>query len=651
MASEGASGRECDEDSTEPQSTAGAPLVHDVENLRLLLIAAERRAATLAELTSLMSEGRDPLELAQRSVELTARATRAAGSFIYLWSPEQDRLVLRVATEGWQKSLVDRIQLRLGEGITGWSGLMRQTVVVDRDPLADPRAVEFPELREDAFKSMVAVPILEPGGEVLGVFCLYALHEKAFAPADVNLASEVGALLASGLVQAETMSRLRTQSGAARFLADLPAESYMSLERCLDVLAARIIDHLEAEACVIELTEKWGEGASGDAAVSVSSAYGTRHDLGQDAHPGRSELAELAQRDGLERLRIPLGSAHPVGAITCYRSRRFSREDGELAEAVGAQAAAAVMSLLGRDVVAPVIERLLEPADAESVERLLTSLGWRPGLTRIFAVRTHLSAPADMGQIRRVRAELDRFVAEYPGSIMVSGGQDDLLFISGCTSSRVPDQEFAARLASLRTRPGVRITAGVGPTARTAAMLHPSLRHALTASRWAELAGNNGALVGHSDIAHLRLLPSIALGMSAELRAMVDALAALVTYDLEHGTDLAKTLDTFVTSRGSVARTASQLFIHRNTLRQRLRRIEELTGQCPEAFENWLTAGLAARMIEKSEGELAEVDSSHGHDRCPRGVMTVGASCCGLPRHCALTSATTHHRGPSAASA
>lgn len=651
MASEAASRRERDAHSTEPQSAADASLVQDLENLRLLLIAAERRAATLAELTSLMSEGRDPLELAQRCVELTARAARAAASFIYLWSPEHDRLVLRVATEGWLQSLGDRIQLRLGEGITGWSALMRQTVLVDRDPLADPRAVEFPELRESAFKSMIAVPILEPGGEVLGVFALYALYENAFTSADVNLASEVGALLASGLVQAETVSRLRTQSGVARFLADFPAESYMSLERCLDVVAARTADHLDAEGCVIELTENWGESGFGEAAVAVSSAFAALHDLGRDAQPSRSVLADLAQRDGLERLRLPLGSAHPVGAITLYRGRRFSGEDRELAEAVGAQAAAAVMSLLGRDVVAPVIERLLEPADAESVEQLLTSLGWRPGPTRIFAVRTHLSAPADMGQVRRVRAELARFAKEHPGSITVSGGQDDLLFISGCSGSRTPDPGFAARLAKLCMRPGIRITAGAGPIARTPSMLHPSLRHALTASRWAELAGNNGALVDYVDIAHLRLLPNIALGMSAELRGMVDALAALVTYDLEHGTDLAKTLDTFVTNRGSVTRTASQLFIHRNTLRQRLRRIEELTGESPEAFENWLTAGLAARMIEQSEGELAEMGASQGDDRCPRGVVTVGASCCRLPRHCALASPAAHNRGPSAASA
>lgn len=627
-----------------PTAVAATPPVQDVEKLRSLLVAAERRAKTLYELTALMNEGRNPLELAQRSVELTARATRADGSFIYLWNADLERLVLRVATEGWQKAFLGRIQLRIGEGITGWSALMRQTVVVNQAPLQDPRAIEFPELRESAFKSMIAVPILEPGGEVLGVFSLYAGHENAFTtPADINLASEVGALLASGLVQAETLGRLRTQSAVARFLADLPIDSYVSLERCLDVVAGRVAGHLEADVCVIELTENWGE-ASGRAAVVVDPAFADQHHLDPD-RLDRAELAELAQRDGLARLRIPLGAAHPAGALTCYRSRRFTAQDTDLAEAISAQAAAAITSLLGRDVVAPILDRLLEPADAESVERLLTGLGWRPGPTRIFAVRTHLSSPADITQARRIRAELRSFADEYPGSIAVSGGQDDLLFISGSSLSRPPDAEFSARIASLCTRPGIHITAGSGPMARTASMLHPSLGHALTASRWAELAGSNGAVVDYADIAHLRLLPRIALGMSVELRGVVDALSGLVTYDLAQGTDLAKTLDCFVTNRGSVTKTSAQLFIHRNTLRQRLRRIEDLTGQSPEEFDNWVTAGLAARMIEQSEGELAHAGPSHGErPRCPRGVVTVGASCCGLVRSCALIPSTAQER-------
>ncbi|MGE0220907.1 hypothetical protein, partial [Mycolicibacterium sp.] len=82
------------------------------------LVAAERRAHTLAELNRLLAQGRDPIPFAQRAVDLVMRATGAAGSFVYLWDAQLERLVLRVATTGSQAAHVDEITLRLGEGIT-----------------------------------------------------------------------------------------------------------------------------------------------------------------------------------------------------------------------------------------------------------------------------------------------------------------------------------------------------------------------------------------------------------------------------------------------------------------------------------------------------------------------------------------------------
>ncbi|MFA5536546.1 MAG: helix-turn-helix domain-containing protein [Bacillota bacterium] len=50
----------------------------------------------------------------------------------------------------------------------------------------------------------------------------------------------------------------------------------------------------------------------------------------------------------------------------------------------------------------------------------------------------------------------------------------------------------------------------------------------------------------------------------------------VVAYDLEMGTDLLNTLRTYVDRRAQVASSAKSLFIHENTLRNRLKKIEEL---------------------------------------------------------------------------
>lgn len=55
-------------------------------------------------------------------------------------------------------------------------------------------------------------------------------------------------------------------------------------------------------------------------------------------------------------------------------------------------------------------------------------------------------------------------------------------------------------------------------------------------------------------------------------------LARLEAYDLEHQSNLVETLDCWLQQFGDVTSTAEQLHVHKNTLRYRLRRIEEVSG-------------------------------------------------------------------------
>src|ERR1700691_2595212 len=315
-------------DTSKPMWQSPARASSDLATLRESLVFAERRAATLAELTALMSEGRDPLALAQRSVELTARATRAAGAFVYLWDRDTERLVLQVATEGWQRAHLGRIQLRMGEGITGWSALMRQTVVIPKDHLKDPRSRPFPELHESSFKSMIAVPIVAPGEEILGGFSLYAPTEGTFHRPGVNLASEVGSLLASGLIQAETVNQLRIQSAAAPFLRGLPDEAWGSLRQCLHSMARQCALHLEADVCMIELATDRAHPHGATTAIVTTQRFRDEHGAGvPDEDLDRGCLAQLLEPLSMRRLRIPLAGGAAIGAAAGYRLRQCTPED------------------------------------------------------------------------------------------------------------------------------------------------------------------------------------------------------------------------------------------------------------------------------------------------------------------------------------
>ena len=65
----------------------------------------------------------------------------------------------------------------------------------------------------------------------------------------------------------------------------------------------------------------------------------------------------------------------------------------------------------------------------------------------------------------------------------------------------------------------------------------------------------------------------------AELeRFYSDTIAPLVAYDEQYGTELVRTLETFLDNDGSMAATYKQLYTHRHTIRYRLERVKELTG-------------------------------------------------------------------------
>ena len=74
-----------------------------------------------------------------------------------------------------------------------------------------------------------------------------------------------------------------------------------------------------------------------------------------------------------------------------------------------------------------------------------------------------------------------------------------------------------------------------------------------------------------------------------------DALRVLAEHDRRRNAQLLHTLEEFLRQRGHVGATAQALYVHPNTLRQRLRRIEELTG-LDARDADWLLLEVALKL-------------------------------------------------------
>ena len=122
---------------------------------------------------------------------------------------------------------------------------------------------------------------------------------------------------------------------------------------------------------------------------------------------------------------------------------------------------------------------------------------------------------------------------------------------------------------------GAELRAGAG-SAVTADEVGRSLREARYALQVCRLEG--GRTAGSTDLGTYRLL--LSMTEPDALRAFADSmLAPLDAYDRDHDGELLSSLQAFLQHNARWETAAAELFVHRHTLRYRMRKVEELTGR------------------------------------------------------------------------
>jgi uroporphyrinogen-III synthase len=125
--------------------------------------------------------------------------------FVYVLD-DDDELVLR-ASKNPHPDVVDRLKLRVGQGITGWVAEHQQPVAVARHAFKDPRFRVFSELPEDRFEAFLSVPVLSRG-KVVGVINLQHGRPHEHTRREIQLVSMIGFLVGAEIERA----RLATEN-------------------------------------------------------------------------------------------------------------------------------------------------------------------------------------------------------------------------------------------------------------------------------------------------------------------------------------------------------------------------------------------------------------------------------------------------------
>lgn len=129
---------------------------------------------------------------------------------------EGDDLVLR-ASKTPHPDAVDRLKLRVGQGITGWVAERREPVAVARQAFEDPRFQTFNELLGDRYEAFLSVPVLSRG-KLVGVINLQHRGPHEHSRREIQVISMIGFLVGAEIEMARLETELSEQLETRKIL-------------------------------------------------------------------------------------------------------------------------------------------------------------------------------------------------------------------------------------------------------------------------------------------------------------------------------------------------------------------------------------------------------------------------------------------------
>jgi GAF domain-containing protein len=527
----------------------------------------------------------------QGIVDLATEATDCHACFIYLL--EDDRLTIRAASPVFSDA-VGRVQLGIEEGLTGWVARHQTPEFIRDAAMGDPRMKFVPLLQEERFQSMVAVPMLSRSGATIGVIVLHTEAPREFGEETLKLLVHIASLVSGAIENAQlydeerrrghaltNLSALGQAVAAATDAADLAATVARGTRGLLQAVVCQLY-RMEADGSGLHLLTSDPELLGSPSPLSAAGLLLDAFD-GQGAHPPARTLWPTL--DVADLVVVPLTAGGERLGLLCAgspRGRKFSEEDLELARSIAHLAAVALKR-------ADLIEHLTK---ANIVKDLFESLA--AGAAAFAAVKAtevgcDLTAPylivcaepaggleQSSGEWRAAAEAIGRALAATVSGAAIEAGPGPVRAVLPIGTRRV--ERIEEVLGACREL-GRAHRAAIGVSEPREAPVHAThaYREAVDATTIGRALLGAGGAIAYSQVGAYRYLVQIGPDNAPRdrMRAAVDL---LIEYDGRRRTSLLDTLERYLAERRSVIESARSLFIHPNTLRQRLARIEELTG-------------------------------------------------------------------------
>jgi GAF domain-containing protein len=537
---------------------------------------------TLYAIISVVGSSVDLTRVLDGIVELVTEATDCHACFVYLRDGERVRM--RAASRIYAH-VVGKVEFALDEGLTGWVARTGQPAFIREDALSDPRMKYVPELEEERFQSMVAVPMPARSGEVLGVVVLHTAAPREFDEGVLNFLAHTASLVAGAIENARLYEESRLRVDALTNLAEL-SERIVAVggrEELYQVVTGGVRRLLGCDACQLELRD--------DAGVGLVAS----DPPGELPEPHVESRAVL--RDGRQEL----------GALVALRSgvRTFPAQHVELLQAVANQAALALRNAehIERLTAENLVRALFEALDdgvLDIAAARARAAGCDLDRPHVFVYAQPVAAREDELPWPEVAERVETRLRNLEAGALVDAGRDGLRGLLP-----VPARAAEGDIAPLcELGASERLAIGMSPARSGAEGADHSLRQAQDAATIARALMPGGGALAYDQLGAYRYLVHLALDDAPHDR-LCDAVEQLLRYDERRETQLLATLEQYLADRRVGTTTARKLFIHANTLRQRLDRIQKLTG-LELATEDLLSLELAVKLVRLRRAVVAE---------------------------------------------
>jgi GAF domain-containing protein len=465
---------------------------------------------TLYAIISAVGSSVDLTRVLDGIVELVTEATGCHACFVYLRDGE--RLRLRAASRVYAH-VVGKLEWPLDEGLTGWVARTGKPAFIPEDALSDPRMKYVPELEEERFQSMVAVPVPARSGEVLGVVVLHTVAPREFDKGVLNFLVHTASLVAGAIENGRLYEESRLRVDALTNLAQLSERivAVSGREELYQVVTGGVRRLLGCDACQLWLRN----GEDGRLELVASDPVGELPD------PHVESRAVL--RDDRQEL----------GALAAIRSGvgTFPAQHAELLQAVANQAALALRNaehierLTAENLVRALFEALEDEA-LDVAEAHARAAGCDLDRAHVFIHARPVAAGEDPRPWPAVAERVETRLRNLEAGALVDPGRDALRGLLP-----LPPDTRHGDVASLReigASEGVAI--GVSAVRSGAGGAGQSLRQARDAGTIAHALTPAGGALAYEGLGAYRYLVHVALDAAPHDR-LCEAVERLLAYD------------------------------------------------------------------------------------------------------------------------